>query len=691
MKLATLAQSLPEHLKSDAEFALYGTDTRRHVETVLEGMRACAQRHTCVAEAVAAFGGLMGWSPKKARRIWDKVRHKGWKGALDGRRAKIKKNSLVSRPLFVAQWKALCDQHHGSISAAWHALVTLYGAGGKIDGYEEWNGRPEADARTGLPVGWSYRNLSVFAPDRQDRVMAHVGRKAFAAKTTALWTSRVGLHCGEVYQFDDVWHDHKVFFGRALVRIMELGAIDLFSTRRVKYGLAPRVRDEDGKNVGLKESYMQWLLTALLMETGYWPEGCTLIVEHGTAAISDEFEKRIFDASAGKIRVARSGIQNKPALLGWWAGEGGGNPRMKACLESLHGYYHKRLGLLPAQVGGNSRVDKPEALSQIEKYAASLARELDKFTPEQIDALLGMLRLPAVTFNQFHGLLDQFYTVIDSRDQHDLEGWDKAGLVRAQWRLSTGSTDWHDAGELATLAEEQYAVVRTMLDSNKDLMRPRRMSPLEVWSEGARRLRRLPPWCVHQLLPQEAGRELTVRNHRIEFADAEIDPDGLRYEGVAAGAHGEQLLLKEGEKYLAYVNPLAPRLAYLCEADGRYVGASLRIERAPRTSREAVFAAIGKEAARQTVRMSGYRARNAGEAVVHQDMLAHNVQILRDARAVQGAGNRPADDMPAEGGEERLADDLAALAVAGSGAERAEAFSPEDISDLFGADGRSEE
>jgi hypothetical protein len=47
--------------------------------------------------------------------------------------------------------------------------------------------------------------------------------------------------------------------------------------------------------------------------------------------------------------------------------------------------------------------------------------------------------------------------------------------------------------------------------------------------------------------------------------------------------------------------------------------------------------------------------------------------------------------MPAEGGEERLADDLAALAVAGSGAERAEAFSPEDISDLFGADGRSEE
>jgi hypothetical protein len=438
-----------------------------------------------------------------------------------------------------------------------------------------------------------------------------------------------------VYQFDDVWHDHKVFFGKQLVRPLELGCIDLFSTRRVKYGLAPRIKDENDTAQNLKESYMRWLAVSLLSDTGYWPEGCALVVENRTAALDDTFAEAIFKATAGKVRVERSGLQNKPALLGWWGGEGGGQPRMKATLESLHGYYHNRLGLLPVQTGGNSRLDKPEYLAGVDKYTTQLVRELDKFAPAQVDAILGLLRLPALTFSNFHGLLDRYYQVIDSRDRHEIEGWEKAGLVRSQWRFAPHSEDWRDAGELATMPEAQYAMVRSVLDADPLLMRPHRMSPMEVWSEGQRKLRRIQPWTIHQLLKPEDAREVTVRSHRIEFADQEIDPDGLRFEGAAVDPQGRKVLLSEGETYLAYINPLSPSLAIIVDR-GQYVGISLRIDRAPRTNREDIFRAIGVDAQRQTERMLGYQTRNAGEAVEHQNMFDHNRLVLAAAAAGRG-------------------------------------------------------
>jgi hypothetical protein len=307
---------------------------------------------------------------------------------------------------------------------------------------------------------------------------------------------------------------------------------------------------------------------------------------------------------------------------------------MKATLESLHGYYHNRLGMLPAQTGGNSRVDKPENLAALDKYVGQLGRELDKFAPDQVNALLGLLRLPALTFGQFHGLLDRYYQVIDSRDRHEIEGWDKAGLVRSQWRFARHSEDWRDAGELATMPEAQYAMVRSVLDVDPLLMRAHRMSPMEVWAEGQRKLRRIQPWTIHQLLRPEDAREVTVRSHRIEFADQELDPDGLRFEGAAVDPQGRKVLLSEGETYQAFINPLSPRIAIIVDA-GQYVGMSLRIERAVRTSREEVFRAIGADAQRQQEHMLGYQTRNAGEATEHQEMLEHNRLVLAGAAAAR--------------------------------------------------------
>jgi len=633
MKLVALVQALPLHLMADPEFAALPAVHRTEVVRVMDAVRDAARECTTVTAAVNRFGAMLGLPAGTARRRWDAVRKHGWQGALDGRRKRQSRADVSRRPQFLAYWQNLCEKHQRSCRSAWHDLITLWKSGTSVPGYEEHYGRPPVNRATGLPFGWHYGNLVRYAPDEKERLLARIGPKAYTGKTTSLWTTRVGLHVGEVYQFDDVWHDHQVFFGRQLVRPLELGCVDVFSTRRCMYGLCPRVREGDAHR-GLREDYMLWLTVGLLTSVGYHQDGCTLIVEHGTAALSEDMERRLFDASAGKIRVDRSGIADKPAVLGWWAGEGGGNPRMKACLESLHNYYHNRLGLIPAQTGGNARVDKPEQLAAVEKYSTQLARELGHFGADQVDALMGLLRLPALTLAQFHGLLDQFYTVIDSRILHALEGWDRAGLIRAQWRLSENSADWHDAGELATMGEQEYAVVKQLTDGNPTLVRQQRLSPLQVWEQGRARLRRLAPWCVHQVLPETLAREVIVRDHRIEFADREIDPDSLRYETVVTDVQGRRVILPEREKFAAYINPLSPGLAHLVDSSGRYVGTSLRVSRAPRADREAIFRAIGAEAHRQNERMREYRERNAGEADDHQAMLDHNKQVLEIAAAL---------------------------------------------------------
>ncbi len=629
-----VATLIPDVPGDDADYCRLPLEERRAVEVVLTAMREAVAGASTISQAVERFAAVAGLTPATARRRWDNVLHHGWTGAADRRRCRQHTgDDLTGRTEFLEFFRALCDKHQRSLRAAWHDLVLLYKSGAVIPGYAEYDGHPPAYGRTGLPAGWSYANLLRHAPSRSERVLARIGRAAFSRKTTALWTTRVGLHCGQVYQFDDQWHDHDVFFGAQLVRPIELGAIDLFSTRRVLYGLMPRVVDADGASHALREEYMAWLVIGLLTEIGYHPDGCTLVAEHRTAAISTRLEETLHNATAGKIRTDRSGIANKSAILGWWAGEGGGNLNMKGCLESLHGYYRNRLGLLPAQTGSNSRTDKPENLPAIEKYGAAIQRQLAHLAPDQVDAMLGLLRLHALTFHQFHALLDAYYTVIDSRTEHDLEGWERAGLVRTQWRLSATSAEWHDAGELATLPDAQYTAVRALLDSDKSLMRPARLSPLRVWEEGRRGLRRLPPWCVVNAVPEQLSREVTVRDGQINYRDAQIDPDGVRFGALAVDPQSRRIILADGETYRLYLNPFFPSRGVLADAAGRYVGVIPRIHRAPRADRAALYAAVGQEAARQTAAMASYRARNAPEADVHQSMLAHNEAVFSALRA----------------------------------------------------------
>lgn len=631
MSPTSIAERMCLNPIADPEFAMLDWDMRDQVNRRLDALREACVCAATIRTAVQEFAVRAGLPYGTARRIWDNILRDGWRGALDGRKRKNAGQSIKRRTAFIQFMKELVEKNGRSCRAAVQDLYTLWRAGHDIPGYPEFNGHPPAGP-AGIPEGWTYATLAKFFPSKPVRTLARIGRAAFQADTTSLWTTRAGLHCGEVYQFDDVLHDNLVYRGKQAIRLMELGCIDVASSKRVLWGTCPQVKGPDGK-MGLKERYMQWLVIGVLTEVGFYEGGVSLIVEHGTAAIREPFEKALHDLSKGKIKVERSGIQDKPALLGYWAGAGGGNPRMKALLESLHNYYHNRLGLLPAQTGGNARLNKPEEQTAILKYCAHLAKEFDNVSPAVVDELLGKLAIPILTDVQFVQFLFKLYQVIDGRHEHSLEGWEKNGWIKTRWRLS-GDDGWHDEEDLAGLDEDRMKHWQAMVRKDPSLCRPMRLSPNEVWMRRDG-MKKLPQHAIPIMLGPQGGREVTVRDGRIEYHDLEIDPDGLRFSGLAEDAWAHQVLLKEREKYLAYLNPFRPDKLLICDAGGRFIGAALRIERAPRIDHAAVMKAVGQDAGRQTAMMKDYRDRHEGDAVAHQAMLADNELVLQGAKKLR--------------------------------------------------------
>lgn len=637
MSPETIAQRFRVSHLADPEFAQLNWELRGMVNERIDALRSACDLHASVGAAVAEFGRRCGLPAGSARRIWDNIVKQGWRGAIDGRKCKASE-TVTSRRAFMDFWFELVAKHNRSTRSAWSDLVMLWKSNVEIPGYQDMGGHPPAGP-DGYPDGWSYKNLIRHKPSRNELTLSRIGRKAHAAQTSTMWTTREGMQCGQIYQFDDVMHDLSVFFGKQLIRPLELGCIDVASTKRVLWGLCPQIRTESGR-IGIKENYMTWLVVGLLTEIGFRDEGCSLVVEHGTAAIREPFEKALFDLSKGRITVARSGIQDKPALLGYWSGEGGGNPRMKATLESLHSYYHNRMGLLPGQAGSNSRLDQPEDHKAMQKYAATLVRELDNCPVAVVDELLSRLMLPALTFETFSRALYDFYQVVDSRHEHNLEGWEKQGWIKTRWRLSENS-GWNDEEDLAGLDPQQLQLWHAVVKSKPNLLRPVRLSPNEVWARRDN-LRRLPQHAVPGLLGPGMGKEITVRDGAIRYEDQEIDPDGVRFAAFAEDVTGHQVLLKDRERYLTFLNPFRPERLLVCDGSGRYLGAAPRIQRAVRVDRNQVMAAMGQAAHRETALMAGFRARHDGDAVAHQEMIEHNAlvfqgaKVLRPARTVSG-------------------------------------------------------
>ena len=616
-----------------------------------------------VLEYFAAASSRTGLAVRTLRGLHARWRAEGWTALVrnwGGHKERLP-DALIQH------WYKLQERFQRDRSArqAYQVLIGQWRAWLRGDESERLPGYATCPLPTqhGVPAGWSYENLMRHKPEKAGLVAIRLGHSAARPYAPFVSRTRVGMACGQVYMFDDLWHDNMVIWpGHAVaVRPLELCCIDVFSGAKVHWGMQPRLTRDDGTRTGLRESDMAWLVATLLTGSGYHPDGCQLYVEGGTATIREDMARTLYDLSNGKIVVKVGGVDRIREFSGAYMGNTKGNFRFKAHIESLHNLTHNMAGFLPGQTGYDR--NEPTSLAPMLKEADEFSRFLLELPEEHRRKLL----LTTTTWSDFMPLMIDIVDRGNRRTNHNLEGWDEAGLI---------------VPEVTGLPAEQFAILpiaaQEALMKTPGMTRARRLSPWEVWQRGARGLKRLPAAAVHQILGAQGGKERTVTQHgTIEFRDASIGPGAFCYLARVTDLNGHEVLLKRGEKYLTYCSPYDHSQLHIIGTRGQYLGACALQQRVAFGDEDALKRQLGQSNRMLAEALQPMRVRareiTAGRiaANIHNaDVLENANRILRqrDAERIAERVHLPAataDDMdailaapaPSAAGKSRSADD----------------------------------
>ena len=562
-----------------------------------------------ITQAIERVAGIMDVSFPTARRHYDLWRkaHRDWRVLVDQRVCPRVDPTLPEAT--VTWFVGLVVENGRKIAPAYRAAVRELRAGNPVPGLPDgWN-------RRFLPPGWSLDNFRRRARmSRFEMAAARVGRSAASSFGPHVLTTRVGLNVGQRIQFDDMWHDFKVvrIGSNKPMRLLQLSAFDVFSACQFARGLKPRIEDPDtGKRLNLREDDMLFLLVHVLTDYGYHPDGCTLVVEHGTAAIREDIEQRLSDITGGKIRVVRSGVQRAAAFAGQYDCSTGGNFRLKAHLESLHNLIHNEAAdtlLLPGATGSNSRINAPEELAGREQYMAVLVRAMQALPVDVRDSL----RLPFIEERAACHIVNEIMERINRRTDHALEGWTEAGLTTVDYCVPDVGT--FTSSRLLALPADRRAAVEAVAQPVA-----RSLSPREVFDAGRSGLIRFRPEQAAALLYDRQSVEAVVRDGMIAFRNAAVGPGEFRYL-----AHH----WTDGDKFAVVVNPFAPQVAHLFDARGRWVGTVESWGRVSMEDTEALERQMGRRAKIERERLAPLAAAGARLTRKRLADATHNAELL---------------------------------------------------------------
>lgn len=502
-------------------------------------------------------------------------------------------------------------------------------------------GKVQAAARknphTKYPYGWSPENLGEYAPSAWELKCVRIGRGAAASTGPLTLTTRAKLWVGSHYFIDDVWQNLMVRVGARgqSGRVLELGMMDAFSASRFCWGSKPRLKDAEGKNEGLRKTNMLLCLAAGLGVHGYHAErGTVLMGELGTAKVYDEVARLLHDETVrlhGSPRIVRRepGITGREqAVLGWWAGAGGGNPRFKSPLEAFHSLMQSEFSCLPGQAG-RSVPKRPEALDGMLSYTDELAKAViaGGLSPERARKIL----LPILEYHSDYLPLSlALHELLNRRTEHDLEGWVEAGHMTSDYLVDEGKDLWIGQEDFLGLEPGFRSALTARAQAAPGRFdRHRKLSPREVWDRGCGALTRLRPHLICTMLAPYFSRERErVDGAYFVFEDDEIAPGRLWYEARMQTPEGVWEELRDGERFNVLVNPFAPQALFVMDCQGRYLGVAPRYERADRADLESIHRANGHQAARTVARLARVRADLQPEADAMQSMRKHNAEVL---------------------------------------------------------------
>jgi hypothetical protein len=548
---------------------------RTELQSLMDALRNPPQKNI-----VAWFNtqsSALGISPQSFRRHYYRLRNSGgdWTVLVDKRKSATHRaaDALTRSAAFAAELVRRVEKHQRKNVPAFRELRKDWSARRiTIPGYETWPGWPQ------IPAGWSDVNLGRIVKEHTNLARLTSLRIGTSSKTNPflphVLTTRVGLWPGAVIQLDDVWHDNIVTFGknRRPARVLELGALDLFSANRFHFGAKPRLRRENGSWETIGGSDMRMFIAGMFHRYGYSPQGTMLMSEHATAKVSEHIARSLYDATGGMIRVDYQPIEGKQAALcGFWNGTEGGNFRAKACLESTHNLMHNDLAALPMQTGSpSSGLQGPVTTDRILAYIERILKSVIEKVPHRAH----LLRLPTLDFHtQFYPfLLDYYQFGLNGRTDHDLEGWQALGNVINEYTTIPGSGQFFDEETFLKLPMPSQIAIRTAAQEDpSSWSRRRNLSPAEVFERRPKFLP-LPPTVLCDMLGSDLAREVTARRGFLEFSDQTIACDPLIYQArfCTGPRHGREI--PHGEKCKMFVLPFDDATAIIVDAKDRYLG-----------------------------------------------------------------------------------------------------------------------
>lgn len=582
-----------------------------------------------------------GWSEGTLQRLWYGFRQEwDWTTLVDKSMAGEDWWACLATqamPLAFKEWLGTMWAPHqrGKFASAYQKIRKQYeawragDASQKIPGYDA---APPPD-RTGMPAGWSYRNLVRIADKHYSlyaRKLVRIGSHAAAEETGSVGKTREGLEVGEIYMPDDLKHDFRVLFRGKSSDLRSFNILDVASDCMVQQAFKPTYLNAKGVWEDLTEREMLYTLDALLGNVGYRPKGTTLYVELGTATIRPEFERALDLLTDGAIRVKRSPEGGGPGIAGLNNGKSAGLTTWKAPVESFFNVYHNRCDHMiefPAQTGSLARVNDPEGLEKMESVDEAVYKASRLLTPERRD----LIKFQMLQYEQAVPMLLAVAELINTRRDHNIQGWRKCGHYLPGFRVAP-NRPLLDARLIAQLPPAYQEELRIRLAANPDLVGEIAMNPREVFNAGAGALRKFTPSQRALFLAEGPGEEVTVKQGRLAYNCPEVDPDEeLSYGPTFRNLRGSEIVLANGEKYLVRVNHFAHRTAWLYDAQGRFLGVAEYYGRSGYKDAEDLQRQYKANAAQVSQWTRDARRSAAPITAAALETARHNAGIIRDS------------------------------------------------------------